>query len=62
LQALQGEQRRATDMWHIFNRYTGCVLYRRPKEPMQFFNYGDALQYLRICKVDPTLWEIRKVD
>lgn len=49
-------------MYQIYNKYTGCVLYRRPKEPMKFHNYGDALQWLRVNKIDPTLYEIRRVE
>lgn len=49
-------------MFQIFNKHTGVAVLRRPKEPMTFFNHGDALQWLKKNNIDPTLWEIRKVD
>jgi hypothetical protein len=49
-------------MFQIFNRFTGTAVLKRPKEPMQFHNYGDALKWLRDNKIDPTLYEVRKVE
>jgi hypothetical protein len=49
-------------MFQIFNRYTGTAVLKRPKEPMQFYSYKDALHWLKVNKIDPTLYEVRKVD
>jgi hypothetical protein len=49
-------------MFQIFNRFTGTAVLKRPKEPMQFYSYKDALHWLKVNKIDPTLYEVRKVD
>ena len=49
-------------MYQIFNKLKGTAIMRRPKEPLQFFNEGDALRWLKVNKLNPTLWEIRKID
>lgn len=49
-------------MYQIFNRYTGTAVLKRPKEPMQFYSYKDALHWLNKNNIDPELWEIRKID
>lgn len=49
-------------MYQIFNKLKGTAIMRRPKEPLQFYSYGDALHWLNDNNIDPALWEIRKVD
>lgn len=49
-------------MFQIFNKLKGTAIMRRPKEPLQFYTYKDALHWLNKNNIDPALWEIRKVD